>query len=118
MTCSTSNSQKTMELDLGSESIWLLLLHKIRGSPVQSAGKAMGCPSVTLETAERESHQSSDWLQFCLNRRMWMPLESQHLSLVCHSPHCSLLPLLFLRPAAFCNLSSHALLNFWGYRRW
>lgn len=59
MTCSTSNSQKTMELDLGPESIWLLLLHKIRGSPVQSAGKAMGCPSVTLETAERESHQSS-----------------------------------------------------------
>lgn len=48
-----------MKLELDPEPIWLLLLHKVRGSPKQSAGKALGSPSVTLETAECESRQCS-----------------------------------------------------------
>ena len=58
VTCSTSSSQKTVELELEPELIWLLLLHKVSGSHEQAAG-TMGGPPVTLETAEHESLQSS-----------------------------------------------------------
>lgn len=102
MTCSTSNSQETVDLELEPEPLWLLLLYKIRGFPEQPAGEAMGCPSVTLETAESEPCHHPHRLQFCLNHQTWMPLETRHL--LSGLPQSPLLPIVTFIPQTSCHL--------------